>query len=284
MNQLVEGTTMSFLTAVMGVGLALLVFFAVMRLFGRRRKVATDRKARRHGPRLAVLDSVAVDTRRRLVLIRRDETEHLVMIGGPTDLVIESRIGLSQEVTDRTVAERPGVSAQTTARTASRTDLETGAPATEKRPVAADSPDARDPLYRSQPTVAPAQFEPERFDTDASHERSRPAPPSGQNAANAKASAGGIPGGVNPFDESDFTAILDAEMSRRPPTTVASTMEPKAPRQTDGMTRSPSELESVPSVDSPDMRQPDRRNGGSLEEEMAKLLGEIGQTRDRDRN
>ena len=43
-------------------------------------------------PRLAVLDAAAVDTRRRLVLVRRDDVEHLIMIGGPTDIVIESRI------------------------------------------------------------------------------------------------------------------------------------------------------------------------------------------------
>ena len=36
--------------------------------------------------------AAAIDTRRRLVLLRRDDVEHLVMIGGPTDIVIESRI------------------------------------------------------------------------------------------------------------------------------------------------------------------------------------------------
>jgi flagellar protein FliO/FliZ len=43
-------------------------------------------------PRLAVIDVAAVDARRRLVLIRRDNTEHLLMIGGPTDLVVEPNI------------------------------------------------------------------------------------------------------------------------------------------------------------------------------------------------
>jgi flagellar protein FliO/FliZ len=42
--------------------------------------------------RLAVIDAAAVDTRRRLVLIKRDNVEHLLMIGGPTDIVIESSI------------------------------------------------------------------------------------------------------------------------------------------------------------------------------------------------
>ena len=43
-------------------------------------------------PRLAVIDAATVDGRRRLVLIRRDNIEHLLMIGGPTDLVVEPNI------------------------------------------------------------------------------------------------------------------------------------------------------------------------------------------------
>jgi len=42
--------------------------------------------------RLAVTDAAAIDTRRRLVLLRRDDVEHLILIGGPTDMVIESDI------------------------------------------------------------------------------------------------------------------------------------------------------------------------------------------------
>jgi hypothetical protein len=43
-------------------------------------------------PRLAVIDAASVDGRRRLVLIRRDNVEHLLMIGGPTDIVVEPNI------------------------------------------------------------------------------------------------------------------------------------------------------------------------------------------------
>lgn len=43
-------------------------------------------------PRLAVVDYASVDGRRRLVLVRRDNVEHLVMIGGPTDIVVEANI------------------------------------------------------------------------------------------------------------------------------------------------------------------------------------------------
>jgi flagellar protein FliO/FliZ len=42
--------------------------------------------------RLAVIDAASVDGRRRLILIRRDNVEHLLIIGGPTDVVIEPDI------------------------------------------------------------------------------------------------------------------------------------------------------------------------------------------------
>jgi len=53
------------------------------------------RGGRNRQPRLAVLDAAAVDTRRRIVLVRRDDVEHLILIGGPTDVVIESRIAIA---------------------------------------------------------------------------------------------------------------------------------------------------------------------------------------------
>jgi hypothetical protein len=48
--------------------------------------------ARGRQPRLAVIDAANVDGRRRLVLIRRDNVEHLMMIGGPNDVVVEPNI------------------------------------------------------------------------------------------------------------------------------------------------------------------------------------------------
>ncbi len=48
--------------------------------------------ARGRQPRLAVIDYASVDGRRRLILVRRDNVEHLMMIGGPTDVVVEANI------------------------------------------------------------------------------------------------------------------------------------------------------------------------------------------------
>ncbi|MAN78081.1 flagellar biosynthetic protein FliO [Pelagibacterium flavum] len=40
--------------------------------------------------RLMVIDSIAIDNKRQAVIVRRDQTEHLIVIGGPNDLVVES--------------------------------------------------------------------------------------------------------------------------------------------------------------------------------------------------
>jgi flagellar protein FliO/FliZ len=73
----------------------------LVRRFGASRLGAT---ARGRQPRLAVIDAATVDGRRRLVLIRRDNIEHLLMIGGPTDLVVEPNIvrAMGREVREPT--------------------------------------------------------------------------------------------------------------------------------------------------------------------------------------
>ncbi len=58
-------------------------------------------------PRLAVIDAAAVDGRRRLVLVRRDNVEHLLMIGGPTDVVVEPNIVRSMPQRDQAPQRSP---------------------------------------------------------------------------------------------------------------------------------------------------------------------------------
>ena len=78
----------------------LFAFIAVLALIGVAawlvRRFATNRLGanpnRGRMPRLAVIDAAAVDGRRRLVLVRRDNVEHLLMIGGPSDIVVEPNI------------------------------------------------------------------------------------------------------------------------------------------------------------------------------------------------
>ncbi len=86
------------ITLVVILALMALVILGVRR-FGRNRIGPT---ARGRLPRLAIVDALAIDNKRRLVLVRRDNVEHLVLIGGPSDLVVEPSI-IRQRV-----AQRPG--------------------------------------------------------------------------------------------------------------------------------------------------------------------------------
>ena len=60
-------------------------------------------------PRLAVVDYANVDGRRRLVLVRRDNTEHLIMTGGPVDVLIETGIAAAERPAIGTIQPRGDV-------------------------------------------------------------------------------------------------------------------------------------------------------------------------------
>ncbi|MBB4187484.1 hypothetical protein GGE07_004149 [Sinorhizobium terangae] len=81
-----------FIIAAAAVAVGLLCLVAVLWIMRHRPSSPFVRGGKNRQPRLAVLDAAAVDARRRLVLVRRDDVEHLIMIGGPTDIVVESRI------------------------------------------------------------------------------------------------------------------------------------------------------------------------------------------------
>src|SRR6266545_4016153 len=93
-------------------------FFWVVRWFGAERLGTWMTRGRQ--PRLAVIDAAAVDGRRRLVLIRRDNVEHLLMIGGPSDIVVEQNIVRAVPVASLREAPAPRAPglAEVTARTA----------------------------------------------------------------------------------------------------------------------------------------------------------------------
>ncbi len=78
----------SAIAIIVAVVLIAVVYWLVKRLSGMR----LGGIGRGRVPRLAIVDAMAVDSRRRLVLVRRDNVEHLIMIGGPSDLVVEPSI------------------------------------------------------------------------------------------------------------------------------------------------------------------------------------------------
>src|SRR5947208_16939447 len=82
--------SLTFLFAFIAVLALIGVFAWLVRRYAHNRIGASTQRGRM--PRLAVIDAAAVDGRRRLVLVRRDNVEHLLMIGGPSDIVVEPNI------------------------------------------------------------------------------------------------------------------------------------------------------------------------------------------------
>ena len=79
---------MGFLAAC---GIAALILLAILYrlVFAHRLRVPGGRTRQ---PRLGLVDAFSLDGQRQLVLVRRDNVEHLVMIGGPNDVLVESQI------------------------------------------------------------------------------------------------------------------------------------------------------------------------------------------------
>jgi flagellar protein FliO/FliZ len=73
--------------------LAAVVVVWVIRSYANGQSPATGIFGARAERRLGVVEQASVDGRRRLILVRRDGVEHLIMTGGPVDVVIETGIG-----------------------------------------------------------------------------------------------------------------------------------------------------------------------------------------------
>ena len=52
-------------------------------------------------PRLAIVERLVIDPKRRLVLIRKDDQEHLLLLGATHDLLIESLAAKPQTVKEK---------------------------------------------------------------------------------------------------------------------------------------------------------------------------------------
>lgn len=85
------GSENTILTAGLALGIVLVLIvlglWALKVLF----KASTN-LSRGRSRRLNVVDSVAVDAKRQLLIVRRDNVEHLILTGGPQDLVVEGNI------------------------------------------------------------------------------------------------------------------------------------------------------------------------------------------------
>jgi hypothetical protein len=89
LSSLLDGRIGSFLAIFIAICVVALAIALIMRAWGRGIKPSSGR-------RLGIVDAFDLDRHRQLVIIRRDNVEHLLMIGGPNDLVIESAIERAQ--------------------------------------------------------------------------------------------------------------------------------------------------------------------------------------------
>jgi flagellar protein FliO/FliZ len=81
----------TYLKFMLYLGLVLALFAGAV--WAGKRYLPGIRVGAREGRRLQLVEVLMLDTRRRLILIRRDEVEHLILLGGTTETVIESGIG-----------------------------------------------------------------------------------------------------------------------------------------------------------------------------------------------
>lgn len=104
--------------------------------------------------RVMIMETAAVDGKRRAVIIRRDNVEHLILTGGPQDLVIESGIPVPEQPipTRRPRSAEAAATAARPARPAAPGDIAT--------PPAEDSPVSREAVDRLADLARPAPLRP----------------------------------------------------------------------------------------------------------------------------
>ncbi len=89
-NLLAENRALMIGAAAVAFFVAAVLILLVFRLaFGRRLRMPGGRARQM---RLGIVDAFDLDRQRQLVIVRRDNVEHLVMIGGPNDILIELQI------------------------------------------------------------------------------------------------------------------------------------------------------------------------------------------------
>ena len=269
-----------------------------------------DAAARGRQPRLAVIDAAAVDSRRKLVIIRRDNVEHLLMIGGPTDVVVETNIVRAATAGTREApAVRTNGGAEAMPRAAPLPDPTPWPLQPEPAPAAASSIQtareraprlAVDDPARWNAPVDPAATTPGRTPArpaDAlaglASELSATKPRIVAAEASSAAQPAAAASQAGPADQSlaEMAQRLEAAL-RRPATTqrlmadgsnaarpsVVPDARPAAPvRDSKVAVMQPKNAASAASA-APSRPQPNPQQSANLEEEMASLLGRPGKT------
>ncbi|MBL8908903.1 MAG: hypothetical protein JNM20_19690 [Rhizobiales bacterium] len=153
---------MDALTPYLNYLIAALVILAVVILAILVIKAVGGRVRGRRGTRLGVSEYYEVDKTRRLVLVRRDGIEHLLMIGGERDLVIETGIaGHAAMGADPGMARRPSRSEPVTRPAPEVANIDPSAPlrAAPRPAVFGDRLPSLRPTGRDEPRLAGRKYD-----------------------------------------------------------------------------------------------------------------------------
>ena len=179
------------------VALAAIVFWVVRRMS--RGLNFSDGGQRGKRSRLGVVDSYDIDRQRRLILLRRDNVEHLVMIGGPNDILVEPTI--RRGVAQASRAQAAGAPQSPSPLAANMTPREVPQPARPSEPAA--------PRITPMPVPVPEPVP-------------GPQPANVAQRMSAPVSASQASQGASPRNEAQPAARPDTERPRRPePPTLA---------------------------------------------------------------
>jgi flagellar biogenesis protein FliO len=97
LTSLFGGSENAFLTAALALGTV--VVLVLLAVWGLKVSFRASNQLIRRNKRLTIIDSIDVDPKRQLIIVRRDNVEHLILTGGPADVVVEAGIP----------AEKPGM-------------------------------------------------------------------------------------------------------------------------------------------------------------------------------
>ena len=108
LTSLIGGSGNTVLNAVLALGIVLVLIFLALWALKVVMKASND-VVRSGRKRLAVVDTLPVDGKRQLVIIRRDNVEHLILTGGPQDVVVETGIPVEGQLARPATVRRPPV-------------------------------------------------------------------------------------------------------------------------------------------------------------------------------
>jgi len=160
LTSLIGGSGNTILNAALALGVVLVLIFLGLWALKLVFKASTT-VGRGRNRRLAVIDALPIDNKRQLLIVRRDNVEHLILTGGPQDVVVEAGIPVEHAAAaprPLPVVRRPAV-APTQA--PQRAPVPQRAPAVEAAPhlphiASNDETVARNPLDRLRDLGRPA--------------------------------------------------------------------------------------------------------------------------------